>query len=70
MTPHEKQVGIVLDRDVWRDMRIAAAEEDMGLSKLIERVLRGWLLKRPQVQAPIESAVEAPDQDEQERRAA
>ncbi len=71
MTPLEKTTTIVIDREVWRRLRIAAVETDERPSKLIERLVREWLATRPQSQtalAPL--AGDEEDQDDPEAQAA
>ena len=42
----KKQVLIIMDQDVIKQMKLAAVEDDMKMSHAVEEAVRQWLSRR------------------------
>jgi hypothetical protein len=43
--PGRRQIGVKLDMDVWRDLKILALEKDRTAGELLEEAMREYLAK-------------------------
>jgi hypothetical protein len=44
--PGKKQMLVIMDEKLIKDLKVAMAEDDTAASHIVEELVRGWLAKR------------------------
>jgi hypothetical protein len=44
--PGKKQMLVIMDEDLIKDLKVAMAEDDTAASHIVEELVRDWLAKR------------------------